>query len=197
MTVCNVIDNLFDELFIQEISNHVLNIRVSCNNIANRKTYPYGLEGTHRLFGTTLFSRQSVNHINKLEPECELFFPILKRIEEVIDLDLYCNEISLNSQLFGQDGTEHTDSEYGNDDLTIIQFTTANWKPSYGGQFELIKPKGETEVYEYIPGRIIIFPSHIPHRGLSPTEPYQVRTSIAYRVKPLHKSFNNRTFAYS
>ena len=43
----------------------------------------------------------------------------------------------------------------------------------------------EVKDYEYVSGRIVILPSNIPHRGLGPTEPNQIRTSIVYRVRPL------------
>ena len=181
MSICTVIDGLFDELYVQEIGAKVMDIPVAPNNIAGRQTFPYGLTGNHRLFGTTLFRRESINTITKLEPKAQLFFPILEQIERVIETPLYCREISLNVQCYGQDGTEHTDSQDPND-LTILQFTTANWKSSYGGQFELCTPH---EVHEYVPGRIVILPSNVPHRGLGPTEPNQIRTSIVYRVRPL------------
>ena len=38
------------------------------------------------------------------------------------------------------------------------------------------------EEHEYIPGRVIIFPGDIFHRGLAPTVPYVYRYTTAYRV---------------
>ena len=191
MQTCKVIDNLFDELFIQEISRRVSNIPVSPNNVAGERTYPYGLKGSSLIFGSTLFDRKSVNHINVLEPAAKIFFPILEKIENHLETKFYCKSIFLNVQCIGQDGAEHADSE-NKDDLTILQFTTANWKSDCGGEFELCNPK---EVYDYVPGRIIVVPSHIPHRALAPTDSSLIRTSIAYRVKPLHKN-NQYNYSY-
>ena len=58
------------------------------------------------------------------------------------------------------------------------------WKDEWGGKFQIFN-EDKTEMleeYDYVPGRIIIFPSHLPHRGLGPMEPNLYRYSIVFGV---------------
>ena len=47
------------------------------------------------------------------------------------------------------------------------------------------------EDYDYVPGRIIAFECHHPHRGLGPKKeyPYVYRYSIAFRVRSMATAF--------
>jgi hypothetical protein len=184
--ICSTIDGLFDPLYLHQIEQHVNEIPVLSNNIANRKTYPFGTKGTHRLLGNRLFERESMNSIKNYSDHAKPFFEILTAIEKELGAYFFLHEIALNVQHKGCDGTTHVDSQDPND-LTLLMMTNAEWGSSWGGQFQLTNVDG-TEVieeHEYVPGRVIVVPSRHPHRGLAPTEEYVYRTSVVWRVTPL------------
>lgn len=185
--ICKIIDGLFDDLYIHQIDLTVKNTPVRCNNIANRNTFPYGDQGSHRLFGKTFFSRQSLNRIDVLDENAQKFFDMFEMIENKLKTKFYLSEISLNIQHTNCDGTTHCDS-YDKNDLTIMVMTNSKWSSDWGGQFQLTSENGEhiIEEHEYIPGRIILIPSTHPHRGLGPTKKYVYRSTVVFRVKPIN-----------
>ena len=185
--ICKILDDQFDKLYLHQIAGHIGEIPLSYNNIANRTTWPYEFEGTHKLLGCKLFQRgNGINRITTCHEKVEPFFNILERLEEVLSAYFMCNQIGLNVQYQGFDGTTHTDSADPND-ITLLMMTNPEWDSSWGGQFQLTDKDGEhvVEEHEYVPGRIIILPSKHPHRGLAPTVPHVYRTSIVWRVTPL------------
>jgi len=190
--ICRVFDGLFDPMYIHQIDALVKQIPTSLNNVANRKTWPYQTQGTHRLMGRTLFDRKGLNNITRVHEECGTFIEIFEMLEERLNTNFYLSQISLNVQHCGCDGTTHTDSPDSND-ITLLMMTNADWKSEWGGQFQLTTPDGMEviEEHEYVPGRIIVVPSNHPHRGLGPVQPYVYRTSIVWRVTPLDYYLKN------
>lgn len=184
--ICKVIDDLFDGMYLYQIDNHIREIPLYTNNIANRTTFPYEMKGSHRLMGSRLFQRKSLNEVSIYSDKAEPFFNILQVIEKKLNAFFYLEEIALNVQHSGCDGTTHVDSPDPND-ITILMMTTPEWNKEWGGQFQLTSPDGETviEEHEYVPGRVIIIPSKHPHRGLAASEPYVYRSSVVWRVTPL------------
>ena len=195
--ICKVIDGLFDTIYLHQIAGHISEIPLSYNNMANRKTWPYGLEGTHRLLGRKLFNRESLNSVTEYSDQAEPFFKILTKIEDELKAYFFLHQISLNVQHTNCHGTTHSDSPDPND-ITLLMMTNAEWKQEWGGQFQLTSSDGEEviEEHEYVPGRVLVVPSQHPHRGLGPTEQYIYRTSIVWRVTPLdyylRKNFQGR-----
>ena len=63
-------------------------------------------------------------------------------------------------------------------------FPNPTWEKEWGGKFQIFAENGTDmlEEHEYVPGRIIVFPSHLPHRGLGSTEPHVYRYSIVFGV---------------
>ena len=59
--ICQVIDGMFDSRFLTELDYKLRDLPVHTNNVANRSSWPYRYEGTHRLFGQTIFKRNSIN----------------------------------------------------------------------------------------------------------------------------------------
>lgn len=182
--ICQVIDGLFDQLYIHQVDALIRDIPLSTNNIANRKTWPFGNEGSHRLLGQILFDRSSMNNIKILKPECETFFKMFEVIENNLKAYFYLSQISLNVQHSGCDGTTHCDSP-DPFDHTILLMTNSVWEKEWGGQFQLIENNEVIEEHEYVPGRVIVLPSKHPHRGLGPSQPYVYRSSVVFRVTPL------------
>ena len=109
-------------------------------------------------------------------------------IENVIDEKVYLQNISVNIQPYGIDGTCHSDSNY-DDEFTILVMTNPEWKKN-GVQpsFQLLEKYDNNsrviEEHEYVPGRVLVIPSIHPHRGIAPTHPYVYRSSIVFRVTP-------------
>ncbi len=190
--ICTVIDDLFDGMYLYQVEQKISEIPLYTTNIANRKTWPYGTKGSHRLLGCRLFQRENMNSVKEYTEHSQIFFEILTKIEEELKAYFYLHEISLNVQHCGCDGTTHRDSA-DNSDLTILMMTNAEWNKELGGQFQLTSADGETviEEHEYVPGRIIILPSKHPHRGLGPTETYVYRSSVVWRVAPLDTYLRN------
>ena len=57
-------ENVFDRLWLSEVCDTLLNKEAwYANNVANRNTWPYGNDGTHRLLGINFFLRRNENHI--------------------------------------------------------------------------------------------------------------------------------------
>jgi len=180
--LCEVIDNFFDPEYLYEIYNQICQQPLSITNVANRKTFPYGNEGTHRLMGSTIFSRSNFNRVEVLHSSAGMFFDIFEGISEKIQNDLYLKGIYTNVQHNGCNGTTHIDGRE-NSEYSIIVMTNPVWEDSWSGEFQVMRDfETVIETYKYLPGRIIIVPGSQPHRALGPKKEYIYRTSIAYRI---------------
>ena len=85
--ICHVIDDWLDKRFIYDL-DHKISYNLNCYdfvNIANRRTWPYGQEGSHRLMGCVIFQRENLNRINILNKEAPVFFDIFERIENILN----------------------------------------------------------------------------------------------------------------
>ena len=186
--ICHVIDDWLDKRFIYDL-DHKISYNLNCYdfvNIANRRTWPYGQEGSHRLMGCVIFQRENLNRINILNKEAPVFFDIFETIENILNSRYLLNEIQINIQHSGCDGTSHNDGLDPNH-KTIMLMTNPEWDNKWGGQFQMLNNDGSViEEYDYVPGRLIIFPADIPHRGLGPSEkyPYIYRHTVVFRVQP-------------
>ena len=193
--ICEVYDDRIDLVYLNalyRILERKLEYRAS--NIANAvrsKTWPYHLQGTHKLFGASIFARQHPNIIAYLNNEYgQNFFDLFQKVCDVRGVDsrrVYLQRIDVNLQHPHCDGTLHIDSNGPQDTsgTTMMVFPNPIWDQDWGGKFQIFsEDKSEMlEEYEYIPGRIISFPSHLPHRGLGPTKEYVYRYSIVFGIK--------------
>tara|TARA_B100000902_G_scaffold26836_1_gene32325 strand:+ start:162 stop:743 length:582 start_codon:yes stop_codon:yes gene_type:complete len=183
--ISHIVDDLFDMQFLSDLEEVILEIPIHTTNTANPQSFPLGLVGSHRLFGTDIFVRENINRTTKLHAEAEKFFDAFEIIDEhLFEVPVYLRRIDLNLQYYGQDGTPHTDGE----GLTVMIMNNTRWDKEWGGQFQLVEVDDHHKVtkiieeVEYKPGRILMFPGHIPHRGLAPTNPYVYRYSTVFRV---------------
>lgn len=173
-----IYDNVFDDRYVRELNEICDNLPNKPGNRANRKTFPYGDVGTHNIMGAMLYKRYS-KHV--FESTCPL--ELLKAFQHLADnvirqnLDLWAIHSNLQSK--SMDGTIHADKS-----PNVMIFTTADWKKSWGGEFQLFDPATPelVETVEYVPGRVVFFDGTIPHRALAPKVPYVYRHSIVYRV---------------
>ena len=183
--IAQIFDNLFDYDYMVQVEKTMLHLPVTAINEANGTGYPAGQHGTHKLFGENLFERRSINHIVNWTPKCECFFNMFSHIEEQVDFPLLLNRIDFNLQHSFCDGTSHVDGDPG--DYTIMYMVNTKWdSKEWGGQFQIVNENNEViEEHEYVPGRVLIFPSEIPHRGLGPRHPYVYRYTVVWRVRKL------------
>ena len=181
--ICTIIGDFFDSKFLFELSDLVESLSFCPNNIANRKTWPYGSLGSHKLFGCKIFERSGLNRIDFLHEKSSTFFDIFEAIEDSLNQKFYLSRIDINLQHSFCDGTTHLDKNYGSH--TIMLMSNSHWEKEWGGKFQIISENDESvvEEHDYIPGRIILFPSSFLHRGLSPNKKYIYRHTIVFRVK--------------
>ena len=135
--------------------------------------------------GCVIFQRENLNRINILNKEAPVFFDIFERIENILNSRYLLNAIFINLQHSGCNGNSHIDGM--ENQQTIMVMSNAEWDNKWGGQFQMLNNDGSvTEEHDYVPGRLIIFPSHIPHRGLGPSKeyPYIYRHTVVFRVQP-------------
>ena len=189
--ICEIYDEKFDAKYLHEIFSILQGkLRYRACNVANASSWPYHQTGTHRLFGSQIFNREHPNIIDYLDnenaPTFFSMFEFLCRLKGVDSRDIYLSRIDINLQHSGCDGTLHIDSNGPQDwdSKTIMVFPNPTWKQEWGGKFQIFAENGidMLEEHEYVPGRIIVFPSHLPHRGLGPTEPHIYRYSIVFGV---------------
>jgi len=185
--IAKIIDNTFDQQYLHNIIQ-VLNdqLEYKANNIANRTTWPFGDSGSHRMLGCRLFERKSLNRCTVLHDKAQPFFDMFERICTLVNHEYYLQEIFVNLQHSGCNGSSHIDSIEGtNDELTIMVLPNPTWSQEHGGQFEILDKGRVIESHDYKPGRIIIFPAYVSHRGHGPSLefPHLYRYSIVFRVR--------------
>jgi hypothetical protein len=186
--ICEVFDNWFDKRFVCELSDRITHnlTDIKFNNIANINTWPYGNKGSHMLMGCTIFKRESLNRTSVLHEQAPAFFNIFETIEKNLNIKYYLKDIAINIQHSGCNGTSHIDGMH--EEQTIMLMSNSEWDTKWGGQFQVLNNDESSviEEHDYVPGRLIIFPSHVPHRGLGPSEkyPYIYRHTVVFRVQP-------------
>ena len=186
--IAHVIDDLFDMPLLAELEKVILDkVPVYSTNVANQISFPVGYNGgSHRLFGADIFSKSGLNRVESLHPEAGIFFNMFDIIEhEVFNCPIMLWRIDVNLQFMDQHGTPHTDGDGTEEDVTVMLFNNTKWKKEWGGQFQMLDETEQNviEEHEYIPGRLIVFPGGVPHRGLAPLIPYMYRYSTVFRCK--------------
>ena len=134
--ICEVYDDIFDARYLHEFFDECYS-RTGYNitNIANRKTQPYGNSGSHRLLGKQIFHRGNVNDIQDIDLDGYMkCMTMYNMIENIIGENFILQNISVNIQPYGIDGTCHCDSNY-DDEFTILVMTNPEWKKEWGPSF--------------------------------------------------------------
>ena len=182
--IAQIVDDLYDMSFLTEWEDLLLDhIPVYSTNVANPKSFPNRRMGSHRLLGVDIFARNGLNRVDVLHPKASKFFDAFEILENQVFRDsIYLHRMDVNLQFQYQEGTQHIDGVSHND-YTIMVMNNTKWKSEWGGQFQMLSTDGNViEEHEYIPGRVIIFPGDVSHRGLAPIVPYVYRYTTAYRV---------------
>ena len=178
-------DNLLDDRFLLDLDEESNYYTWVLNNTANRFSFPYGKKSSHLFWVSDLFSKEDP-HKPVPTPILDLFEYLIKN---VLKKPFHLQQIQINGQSMGQDGTCHMDSQLNSKEYTLMVFINYKWEKEWGGEFQTLKDYDNsskiTNHIEYIPGRIILFDGSIPHRGLSPNIPYVVRKSLVFRLKDI------------
>ena len=195
MSLCEIYDDVLDVEYLYELYSIVEEkLTYTAINIANRKTWPHGKKGSHKLFGSKIFFRSNINRVQHFNNEyASKFFNLFEyicSIKSVNPESYYLERIDVNLQHSGCDGTLHIDcSPVDVTAKTYMLMVNPVWEKEWGGKFQLYsEDKSEIlEEYDYVPGRIVIFPSNLPHKGLGAKVeyPYVYRYSIVFGVKDL------------
>tara|TARA_B100000287_G_scaffold120100_1_gene112023 strand:- start:355 stop:948 length:594 start_codon:yes stop_codon:yes gene_type:complete len=196
MSLCEVYDDKLDAKYLHELFEIVqVDLKYRACNIANPTTWPYGMTGSHKLFGSRIFFRQNFNRIDYLDNKnSQKFFDLFDFLCNLTNRTLYLDRIDVNLQHTGCNGTLHQDSApWDEQHRTMMVFPNPVWEKEWGGQFQLFDKEGNEllEEYDYVPGRIIIFPSHLAHRGLGPLQEYVYRYSIVFGVRQADPTLTN------
>ena len=190
--ICKIYDGKFDAKYLHDIFEVLEDkINYKANNVANASTWPYFKTGTHKLLGSTIFSRKHLNFMDYVDNENALtFYRMFDFLCEILERDsrsVFLERIAINLQHSGCDGTLHIDSEGPQDkgSYTLMVMPNPIWEKGWGGKFQIFSEDRSKmlEEHDYVPGRVILFPSHLPHRGLASTKKYIYRYSIVYGVR--------------
>jgi len=131
-------ENVFDRLWLSEVCDTLLNKEAwYANNVANRNTWPYGNDGTHRLLGINFFLRRNENHILTSSSNTKLTNDLVNAfdyIKNALGLDLLLQEISANLQFMGMNGTTHIDGK-DNEQAFILMLCDETLPKDIGGEF--------------------------------------------------------------
>ncbi len=92
--------------------------------------------------------------------------------EGVNENDVVLRSQVVNAQTRGQDSYPHIDGETNNM-YTLLYYANNYWEKSWGGETSFYDRDAKLTHSVYPkPGRVILFPSTMPHRGAPPTEQY-------------------------
>ena len=185
--ICDVYDDKFDTEYLYQLYMLLeTNLKWHANNVANASTIPFGRKGTHKLFGSNIFQRSGVNNIDYCDNEnFKSFYSLFQYCSQICNINsesVILSRICANLQHNGCEGTLHIDGS--SKERTLMVFPNPEWNPEWGGKFQIFSEdkKEMLEEHEYVPGRIISFPSHLPHRGLAPVGDYLYRYSIVFGI---------------
>ena len=93
--LCQIYDNWIDGEYLHSLARLIESIdSLSFDNIANRKSWPYGQKGSHRLMGSTIFSRSGLNRVEVLHPKASKFFDIFESIEDLSQRKYFLSQIN-------------------------------------------------------------------------------------------------------
>jgi len=173
----NYYDDIFDKKFLDDISNELIKAPWYATNVANRKSWPYGEMGSHRLLGDLFFYRHNFDDIryntnrNLSNTFVNSFYAITKRLNK----NLRLMECVTNLQFKGMDGSIHID---GRDDQTAYILMLSNEvAENIGGEF-INETMNITVPYKY--GRVIEITASDNHKANAFSEPHIARMSVKW-----------------
>ena len=188
-----IYDDIFDKLFLLEMSTWLL---VECtyktDNVANNISKPYGIEGSHRLMGCSIYNnwegstekyweymhKEHYSWSEEKNPRERLnvFGGMYKTIQNHSKNKCLLQAININLQFKGMNGTFHQD---GNENQTvyIMMFAYHDIEEDMGGEF-FHEPTGKTIPFKQ--GRVIEMTASDSHRADAFNVCYIPRFSVKF-----------------
>ena len=187
-----IYDDIFDKIFLLDISlwlMHECNWRAS--NVANRRSYPYKIEGSHRLLGSTIYDNPTgteekyweyvyrTDYIETLQKLWGMYGSIQKYSKNKCLLQ----SIDGNLQYKGMNGSFHTDGDE-NQTVFIIMLAYHDIEENMGGEF-YHEPSGTwttspTAKIPFKQGRVMEMTASDSHRADGFNVQYIPRFSIKF-----------------
>ena len=178
-------DDIFDKLFLLEISSWLMNkCDWNVNNVANRHSHPYYIEGSHRLLGSPIYENLEGSenkyweYVHKSDYIKELvqLWGMYGDIQKYSKNKCMLQEIGGNLQFKDMDGTFHED---GNENQTVFIMMLAyhDIEENMGGEF-YHKPSGDKIPFKQ--GRVIEMTASDTHRADAFNVQYIPRFSIKF-----------------
>lgn len=167
-----VYDDLFDTSFIEYVDRYY-----SDNMLWEYSNTSGSLDDVSKFF----YGKDLRNGSEILDCPIQKF--IFEKVQKTIEFDIvdYSDEhIYINGQTYMLDGTSHMDEFLNaekisqNDYFTILYMVNSDATDIQG--FET-----STDKVDFVPGRVILFNSFVPHRGLSTTCRKKMRMTLTWK----------------
>ena len=186
-------DDIFDKLFLLEMSGWLMEqCKWQANNVANRRSHPYFIEGSHRLLGSTIYDNPTgtekkyweyvyrTDDIQKLEQ----FWGMYESIQKYSKNKCMLQYIHSNLQFKDMDGTFHTDGDE-NQTVFIMMLAYHDIQEDMGGEF-FHEASGKKIPFKQ--GRVIEMIASDSHRADAFNVPHIPRFSIKFTGRNNGKS---------
>ena len=172
-------DNIFDKLFLLETSTWLMeDCSYRPNNVANRRSTPFGFEGRHRLMGCDIYKNYEgiaekyweymhKDHFSwcregdKPRERFDIFWGMYGSIQTCARQKCLLQGIDINLQFKGMDGTYHQDGNL-NQTVFIMMFAYHDIEEDMGGEF-FHESTGEKIPFKQ--GRVIEMTASDSHRA--------------------------------
>ena len=185
-------DNIFDKIFLLEMSIWLMDkCEWRANNVANRCSYPYGVEGSHRLLGSNFYDNPEGSENKYWEyvyksdyiEQLEMFWGMYGDIQKYSKNKCMLQGIDGNLQFKDMDGTFHED---GNENQTVFIMMLAyhDIEENMGGEFYHERSgtwtTSPTAKIPFKQGRVIEMTASDSHRADAFNVQYIPRFSIKF-----------------
>lgn len=167
-----VYDDLFDTSFIEYVDRYYSN-----NTLWEYSNTSGSLSDISKFF----YGKDLKSGIEILD--CPIQNYIFEKIQTVLNFDVIdCRDehTYINGQTYMLDGTFHMDEHVNREKLeqsdyyTILYMVNSDAEDIFG--FET-----STDSVEFVPGRVVMFNSFMPHRGLSTSSRKKMRMTLTWK----------------
>ena len=177
-------DDIFDRKFLLEMSLWLLDeCDWQAGNVANRWSHPYGIEGTHRLMGNSLYDNPEGKEAKFWEyvykgdiGPLEHLWKMYSAIQTKAKNKCMVQGIQGNLQFMNMDGKFHLDGE-DNQTVFIMMLAYHDIDENMGGEFY---HESSGEKISFKQGRVMEMTASDSHRADAFNVPYIPRFSIKF-----------------
>jgi len=174
------IDDAFDIHFVEHFYEYFL----------SNSNWKYGAKSIKELHGARFFL--SMTFDDYIIDDCPITIYIKSVAERAFDVKIGDYEdLYINGQTYELHGHNHVDQHIRDTDtqkFTLMYMPNFNNSDKLGG-FEFM----HSTIIDYKPGRLILFPSNLPHRGLAPTIKHDMRMTLVWKNCTILRQNDNVT----